>query len=206
MTRPAKPGRSLLGWLFPLPRVPDGPFREAATGYRHLKQAASLLPFRRRVCPGCGTGRLVRREDAAGLQAGAGAATGHPVLACTSPDCGYVAILDREISSPEAHARAQRLRGRAAATFGLALGAAVGGTALGLYLWSGYTMAGGLAVAAFLAAEGTVLRYRAWQLAYGRLYERRAPVGDWLAWEFGAKRPGVPGTEEARVVAVRRDG
>lgn len=198
--------RAVLGRLFPLPRPPAGQIREAADGYRLLRSMGSLL-LRRATCPSCGKGRLVRREDAASLQAAGAPATGHPVLACAGPDgagrgCGHVVILDREVSSPAALARGQALFGQARTAFYAAVGVAVAATALGLYLWSIHTLAGGVLVGAFVGAEAAVLRYRAWQLCHGRLFERRAPVAEWLKWEFGSEagRPGVPGTEPPRRV------
>lgn len=158
----------------------------------------SLLLVRRSTCPDCGVAPLQRREDGAGLHVGASLVIGHPVLVCAA-GCGYVRILDEEITSPEAFVRGQHLFRRAWSTFIVATCLVVAATALGLHLWSGVTLVGGILVGVFVALQAAVLRYRAWQLSYRRLFEQRAPVAEWLAWEFGPDidKAGRPGAETA---------
>lgn len=188
--------RSALGWLLPLPRLPAGPLREASSGFQLLRAIGSLLLVRRSTCPECGRAHLQRREDGAGLNVGASPVIGHPVLVCAA-GCGYVRILDGEITSPEAFVRGQHLFRRAWSTFLVATCLVLAATALGLHLWSGVTLVGGVLVGVFVALQAAVLRYRAWQLSYRRLFEQRAPVAEWLAWEFGpdTDKAGLPGTE-----------
>lgn len=190
--------RSALGWLLPLPRLPTGSLREASSGFRLLRAMGSLLLVRRSTCPDCGVAPLQRREDGAGLHVGASLVIGHPVLVCAA-GCGYVRILDEEITSPEAFVRGQHLFRRAWSTFIVATCLVVAATALGLHLWSGVTLVGGVLVGVFVALQAAVLRYRAWQLSYRRLFEQRAPVAEWLAWEFGPdiNKASLPGAEVA---------
>lgn len=190
--------RSALSWLLPLPRLPAGSLREASSGFGLLRAMGSLLLVRRSTCPECGRAPLQRREDGAGLHVGASPVIGHPVLVCAA-GCGYVRILDQEITSPEAVVRGQHLFRRAWSTFFVATCLVLAATALGLYLWSGVTLVGGVLVGVFVALQAAVLRYRGWQLSYERLFEERAPVAEWLAWEFGpdTNKAGLPGAEVA---------
>ena len=169
---------------------------EAVGGAGLLHRLGSLLTVQGWSCPQCGKGPLVRREGGGEIEAAGGLATGHPVLVCAS-GCGYVQILDQEITAPETIVRGQRLFGRAASTFVTSIAIVALTTALGLYWWSWMTMAGGLLIGAFVILQAVALRYRAWQLSYRRLFETRAPISDWLAWELGPEpdKPGVPGTE-----------
>ena len=189
--------RGALSWLFPLPRPASGSTREAGSGFRLLHGMGSLFQVQRFACPQCGKGPLVRREDGAELDViGGRIPTGHPVMVCASL-CGYVRILDREITSPETLVRGVRLFARARSTFFAAAVILVAITGLGFYVRSGITVIGGVFICTFIAMQAAVLRYRGWQLSYRRLFEDRAPVSDWLAWEAagGAGQVGVPGTE-----------
>ena len=193
-------------WILPAPRLPSKPIREAGAGFRLLRSMGSLLLVHRWTCPQCGKASLERREAGAALQAGDGPVTGHPVLVCAA-GCGYFRILDDEITSPEALVRGQRLFSSAALTFVVALAVMASTIALGLYLWSWVTLLGGVVIGTFIALQAAVLRYRAWQLSYGRLFEARAPVAEWIRWEFDPEsaKVGVPGTETALRPAALRD-
>ena len=54
------------------------------------------------------------------------------------------------------------------------------------YFMTGYlfTLVGAMLIAAMILTNAIVFRYRVWQIVHRRLYESKAPLGDWLRHEF----------------------
>lgn len=54
------------------------------------------------------------------------------------------------------------------------------------YFVTGYlfTLIGAMLIAAMTLTNAIIFRYRVWQLVHQRLYEAKAPLSDWLRYEF----------------------
>ena len=54
------------------------------------------------------------------------------------------------------------------------------------YFMTGYlfTLIGAMLIAAMILTNAMVFRYRVWQIVHRRLYQEKAPLGEWLRHEF----------------------
>ena len=47
-----------------------------------------------------------------------------------------------------------------------------------------FTLIGAMLIAAMILTNAMVFRYRVWQIVHRRLYQEKAPLGEWLRHEF----------------------
>jgi len=173
------------GILLPWRRVkglnPRSLFRSRIGGQKDIGSsygfALSALKKRRSSnCPKCGNDQSVSLLEA--ITGETGSIT--YVLGCK--DCDYVENVEmtlegvsRTIDSLRIGERRFLLAAALAAAFGFVY-----------YFVTGYlfTLIGAILIAALILLNALTFRYRVWQLVHKRLYESKAPMGDWLRHEF----------------------
>ncbi len=127
-------------------------------------------------CPRCRRGRLQVNPQALDLRR------------CDAADCGASFSL-AEIGQTTAVAGASlsevaaRERRQATALFMAAEIVVVAAAAWAIWAGSWTTLFGAVLLGTVICASALVARYRAWQIENGRMFERQAPIGDFLRAE-----------------------
>lgn len=112
--------------------------------------------------------------------AGADRDDGISVLACTQ--CPHV---DHLIIEPaEAMERAKRFSGLAMQFLYVGMGLAVIASMIAVFNKSFFTLTGGVLLGGILWLQSAGFRYRAWQYENMRLYEKKAPIREWIYSEY----------------------
>jgi len=180
----------LSGFFLPWRRVkaldPRNLVRSRIGGQRDIGSsyafAISALKKRKSSsCPKCGNDQGVSLLEAIAGETGS---TTY-VLGCKS--CDYVENVEmtlegvsRTIDNLRVGERRFLLAAALAAVFGFVY-----------YFMTGYlfTLIGAMLIAAIILLNALTFRYRVWQLVHRRLYETKAPMGDWLRHEFSDGDP-----------------
>ena len=183
---PHKSGRFSAGSiLFPWRKMkglaPQNVIRSRIGGQRDVGSsfdfALSALKKRKSsACPSCGAPKSVSLMEA--IHHDSGDAT--YILGCNH--CDYVENVEMKIEAVTKTIDDLRVGER---RFLMAAACAAGFGFLYFFL-TGYqfTLIGAMLIAATLLMNAMVFRYRVWQYVHRRLYETKAPLGDWLRHEF----------------------
>lgn len=136
------------------------------------------------TCPQCGADHSVSLLEAIAGETGS---TTY-VLGCKS--CDYVENVEmtlegisKSIDDLRVGERRFLLAAALAAVFGFVY-----------YFVTGYlfTLIGAILIATIMLLNALTFRYRVWQLVHKRLYESKAPMGDWLRHEFSDGTDAAP--------------
>lgn len=143
--------------------------------------AISALKQRRlkSQCPSCGATSSISLQEA--IQHDSGDTT--YILQCRS--CDHVQTIEMELEAITRTIDSLRIGER---RFLIASAVAAGFSFL-YYFATGYlfTLICLMLIAATLLINSLGLRYRVWQLVHKRLYEEKAPIGDWLKYELSSQ-------------------
>lgn len=121
-------------------------------------------------CPRCTHGRLVLEEN--GEQRS---------LTCTQ--CEFRAGIEAQITRIASNLDV--LQRREAKTFNYAIGFFVAIVTISAINHNILTFIGGCILTLVVMMQALAARYRVWQVMNRRLFERRAPFGDWIRAELG---------------------
>ena len=160
--------------------LPRMPWQRRATGIgSSISFAKSALRRARAECPSCQTGHLkvTKAIDHDGTD------DEISILACNN--CDHTQNIEFELDNVAERIADLRLGERrflisALVAFGFGL----------IYMYATgnvFTVIGATMIATFLFANALVFRYRVWQLSHSKLFQTKAPWGEWLRYEFSNK-------------------
>ena len=184
--RPRKSRRAAIaGVLFPWRKLKDlDPRRRIPKERMSWNDAGSSFSFalsalkkrRSSTCPACQTPRSVSLLEAVNHEGG----DTTYVLGCNN--CDYIENIEMKLEAVTATIDSLRIGER---RFLIAAACAAGFGFL-YYFMTGYlfTLIGAMLIAAMILTNAIIFRYRVWQIVHQRLYEAKAPLGDWLRHEL----------------------
>lgn len=171
--------------FFPWRNIKQLDPRSRVTGQRDVGSSFSFAVSaikkgkQRTVCPQCGASGSMALVKAIHHDSGNSTYT----LGCQN--CEYTEEVEMQLAAIGKKIDELRIGER---RFLIAAGCAAAFGFLYFFL-TGYlfTLIGAMMIAAALLINSMMLRYRVWQLVHKRLYEKKAPLGDWLRYEFSSQ-------------------
>lgn len=176
-------------WRQVLPTAPWRGVKTQETGQAFKWARSHIVEQRGSVCPDCGQASLhpvQMLEERPGNQASLVVLNTSSQVYLECKDCGYTedvtALMLEAANKIDAFAKMERNYAYTAiAMFAFSL-------ILALWIGNPYTLIGGSLLALMLVVHAFNASYRRWQIINSRMYEQKAPIGDFLRDLFGLKR------------------
>lgn len=164
------------------------PVRDVLSGKQALHDATAGIFNAGAPCPSCGGHSLELSRE--GFEAdGPHPLAGDAIFICRS--CGYEATTETlveavpaELQDDDRDHRIARIRRTAGNLFAFGVIFVVAAASYAAYAGAWLTLAGGVLITSNVWLRAALLRYRAWQMQFRRLYEKKAPIADWIRWEL----------------------